>query len=119
VSANWRGIPTRAGKFDEAGLNSALDQVRRDPARARLIAKLLQENPRAIALKLFDLTEEQHETLDEMTDEELREFATPVVEALNRPDLGRMRIAIRRGGETNSTGPTTRMRAKKTLEIEW
>ena len=85
-------IPPKVGPATEEGINDFIDAVVSEPERAEIVAGLLEEDPRMAIRRALELNSYQRAALLAMSDDEVRELVSPVVEALRGEDPQNFRV---------------------------
>jgi hypothetical protein len=107
-------IPPKVGPATEEGINDAIDAVVSEQERAEVVAGLLEEDPRMAIRRALELNSYQRAALVEMTDDEVGELVSPVVEALRSDDPQNFRVRLDERVETESP-----LRIRCRLEVDF
>jgi hypothetical protein len=74
------------------GLNKLVDIARQNPEQAHQVAHHLRDNPRKVIQQLFRLSAVQASTLNNTSDEDLKQMVAPIADALSQDKLKAMRL---------------------------
>ncbi|HET9411635.1 MAG TPA: hypothetical protein VFO38_02205 [Candidatus Saccharimonadales bacterium] len=84
-------LPRDAGDFTSEGLTRALQVSLR---KRQLLKAGLAEQPREVIQHVLSLTPAQTDQLSKLSEEEVKELAAPVLEALERSDASRFKVKL-------------------------
>lgn len=82
---SFNSFTARPSKYlaTQDDINQALDDVVSDLERKRIVEQELREEPRTLIKKLFQLSAEQRASMKGMTDDDLKAFVSPIINALD------------------------------------
>jgi hypothetical protein len=85
-------LPKQSVRLSKVGFNKLHQQVRGDPAAAKVIADLIEADPHAALTHVFKLTSRQQEIIGKTSKKDLLKRAAPLLAALREDEPGDVRF---------------------------
>ena len=83
-NASHGQLPQHVAPLTPAGINQAAEIARNQPDQAKAAAQMIQDNPKELIERVFQLTPTQHQNLSKMSDDDLKNLLQPLTDALQR-----------------------------------